>query len=1036
MIFYDEKSDFVDFVDAAGQKRSYLTISRLRDRLTGSPANGFIPDKIPLIADGGENFSLVICADDDLPNAHASIEPSSAESQFLNLENLSGPGGSVPTLVLRRCIIRGTLSFNGSHLAGLVIQNCRLRGIISLGAQIDNDCTFERLEPLLSLTDGLSSGGASEPWQHQDQHALLKMATALADKRFCQIRINSSRVDGSLIVSNCLLSSPREEDWPEQTGRRQDIGYQINHWEDPKNTGNSANYFALSLAGTEIGGRLQFIDGSVALGGLNTYQTNIRNSVRITGRLISAHDLEPPNGGAMQTSQYCALYGVDMEVGGSFFWLGYPAADGIARQENLDGSDKVSWRPSTVCGRIVLSQARIGGDLHIERVESVFLDPARLSDKNMAPVYETGDIDLRRATIGGQFLVGNSKFGRRSRPMSGMVGEAVVGPALDAWKAKFELGAIIAPTSEFRGPIYFSGAKFGRELRISGKISLSGLTEARVASPYEAKLQDAFKVGWHTALDLSDCFVSGLATFNLTRIEGRASVERLHLDGSMQIDAINFFQIEMIRERNWKHDQSRITTQPGIGTLDKSRCDISWDQPSLFDMQDLYVSGGINLKRNSISIFSEAFAAPLSGYTIDMRGMSCSSWDDADATCWEGLNSEPLSKRWFFKAKKWKPIPQTPWRLRFEGIQLARLDRSSQLKPVDVRNTRGANWLRWYCGNILRVIGMAKSSRGLLETERTRHTIDYAEVQRFRMEALGSYYDHRPDRPITDFEKFKDWWVRNFRQPNWRRAEKEPPFLPQPYGMFAKAYIQHGEIKTAATLISERNRIGWLFRIRRLFRAICKVGLGLLPTSLFSLLLGWYSGGIPFRAICDVYRTRGPMASMEILSASLLGASALTLIASTIICAIAPFVGWLAEVLFRYGFGHGLRGFRALGSSIAVMILFCFLPSWAGMRFDTLQENVIYGADKLLPADLGMKDRYAIEWKFMYNNHHHPDGTFEDLRLTKPEALCIKSFGDHDCGVWNKFWYLDTLADFFGWIVFALLALTLSGLVKRGIERL
>lgn len=985
-----------DRFEAETQTR--ITASELRQLLTGTVPRrfgfhlfqdtGFVPS---VVLDGGEAINLTIVSDGDSATAPF------ARDRFLDLRNLTHRnGGPLPPLVLRNCRIEGGLDISGSHFAGLQLENCSTRGIRGDGAQIENDFTIDGLQPL-------------EPNWAPDNGKT---------SQCCQLRLVALRVDGSFTLRRALLISPTLSQWTEAPGHRDCLA--------PSGVGHFGNRFALTLGGAEIGGRVWIDQDVVALGGISLYQTIIRASLRMDAHCVAAHDATEIGG-----SNSAALSAEELRVGGAFLW-GSPA--------DSPSEFAVNW----VFGRIVLVRARIESDLLFEtcrflptgaETKAMIARLARRSE-GRAPIFgpqetvvadelldlamapESGGIDLRRASIGGQLtFYGSSAIGRRSRSMTGRQETDVVGASVDAWKAEIALGILIGRGAQLHGPLFFNSCKIGREVAIAGSIDFSCKGRKRLRGPY------------HVALSFANSDIDGHFDLSIPRITGRVELDRLRINGSAEIKRIAF---------------------QGLDPPHYPRKKPPFDETSILDMQDMRVSGGINIKRRALSITLEKPGLWRNGFIVDMRGMCCASWDDADATCWVGLTH---AGRWAFAEDR---PALTRWRLKFEGLRFERLENSLQSDPLDPSTTNGywralrvRRWIErtpvmsspqrprpgYRDLRAFRALAalLAAARAALLfplvarngsflakelwlklsDAGRSYHTLSRRETTRFRLAALESFHRNRwrPTHRSLRNGIFRRWtWHQS-----WKRREFVPLFSPQPYDQFARAYSLGGSSEIADAITVRRLTTQW----RRWCRMLVQTTLSIrsLTALTGALLIAFYLA----------YRIGWWWPLFGVTIAFLI-----------------PVIAGLGLAIFRYGFGYGLYGENTLLALVAFVIVAgasptiltpLMLPAHCRATADSLiPMHVSYGLDLLVPADLGERDD-LLDPLFKAEKR-------EELRRqsrTHPldEAQMVESRTISNC-IWKtrqKFDILHDIATIFGWIFLSLVVLTFSGLLRRDLEK-
>ncbi|MBO9516384.1 MAG: hypothetical protein J7549_19890, partial [Variovorax sp.] len=485
-----------------------------------------------------------------------------------------------------------------------------------------------------------------------------------------------------------------------------------------------------------------------------------------------------------------------------------------------------------------------------------------------------------------------------------------------------------------------------------------------------------------------------------------------------------------------------------------------FDETSLLDLQDLSLAGGINIKRNAVRIVAPKLDdtgdridprtngqfwrpeatpkgkdndgkvarpyrrhwcqfwrpsakpwpqadLPPNNYIIDVRGLTCVSWDDADGTAWEGL--APFQGR------------GVPWRLRLQGLSFDRLDSSSQVDTIE----RGT----WY----------------LKLVRRSHMVISAGDETDLRIKMLRSYYQNRNETlgrdpwmtrwpfdgpPFTTHlvGDFLRGWFRWTLDTSRQRLERYPPFNPQAYETFARAYLQRGDIEAAVTISITRLSIMWRKRLRSFCRrlnvlhvfsvvtAVVLAASGLIRLSLGGTFLPQLSGlGLWF-----ILALLAPLALYLLL--------------------------WAIYLVIDWGFGFGLRGLRAICTMVALALLAAFAtPLMMGDpalpadrdRGEVLQQ-LLYGIDKTLPV---VETRIALyppieQTPLPTTQKLARPGTLGKAATQPPVAdkFVLRQYTKGHGGA-TRFAILDTIWEILGWIVTSAAIFTVVGFARRDIER-
>ena len=748
-------------------------------------------------------------------------------------------------------------------------------------------------------------------------------------------------------------------------------------------------------------------------------------------------------------------------------------------------------------------RAKIENDLLFERCVFLRADGIPMdAESEPSSLDDSGGIDLRRASIGGQLTFNrHCRIGHRRRPMSGRKEKERFGPAVDAWKASFGLGVFVEQGAEFRGAVFFNGAKFGRSLLFSGSVRF--VTDQPPKQPY------------YVAFTLADAEIDGHLLLDIQRVSGRVSLQRLRVNGSAEFQRIAFHGF-LPKTADVQKGSPYPTAPSQSDELPEGfRNPLTYDQTSLLDMQDMTLSGGINIKRHSVSIeraeapspqdcpdtpvtpglwkgrFSLPWrrpktqppqyidAVPFTRFIVDLRGMSCATWDDADATAWKGLTSAAPQPGLLPRIKAWLRRPywrdemyadeRVPWRLRFEGMQFERLGSSEQPCGIDERTTLGRDAPNRWINRLLeygekKLAGhprllwpydhgpIAFFYQRRAEQNRSYMTMrGKEEILRFRLQALESF-NHNNWRPVLPLQR-RVWSaiVRWTIQSEWRRREIIPALQPQPFDLFARAYTLNGDLATAVGVTRRRTFLQWRKRIRLLSQWTTWKVIRLLP---------WW---LPCAFTIVMWRALWPWAG--------------DFFVITAIFVALPMLGMAMIGLFRLAFGYGLDGFRAVMTAILFPVLVMnaapwtmkpTVPQWLEPHAHwllapppyadcpTLDVPAVgrfnYGIDKLVPGDGGTldEDRAAVVAKrnslaLRLSIVERLQQRLEGESKTKWRVVALHELGKvapklracekHADDFFWRMQMINMVLDVFGWITISLIILTLTGVLRRDAER-
>lgn len=918
------------------------------------------PGRLPVLIDptlhGRKKFRIV-------PSARRP-EAGSDKPWEIDLSRLALPGGSpLPPLVFRNCRFLAPINIGGSIFAAFRIEDCEGEGLLGIGSVIEGNLTIRNFRSPSVRAKSENTSSAIQPT--------------------CRVRLSGARIGGAADFCKSELSSDAKP--PEDRSRK---AY--------------ADQFALALNEVDVGGRVLLADGFTATGGVTLFQAHVERDVMFDDATIEAHWLGedvgdpeaetsgrpgagPKKRAADGTVNYAALDAKELRCGGGFIWRG---------------------EASRVHGRIELSDAHLGGDLVLHHL--VWPEDPEVGRRN-------GGLDCRRITIGGQLAIkGKSEIARRIRRTSSLEPPYVAGLALDLWKAHIDRGILIEEGTRFYGTVMLNQAKIGHELAMkSSRIEIEGAP---------APLDSPFLV----ALDCRGAVVDGSMSLDLAAVTGRVSLEAMQIAGHVDLEHVQFDLTRQAAPRYTDEGEAgdrgeRWYRQDGLGreVRDSRR---RFDRSSLLDMQDMTIRGGVNLRRCAISLAPPRERSP-NHYIVDLRGLTAESWDDAEATCWTGLETRgphfglimadmlhallsQVRRWWKSELPKEEVRDETgiPWRIRFDGISFQRLETSSQ-KP---RIKKGA------------IETWRQSERHRL-ANRTYTTLSDWEAFLLRIAALDSYFCNRNKdvgraRWMLRVREGRSWWLmwlptRIYRQTldsQWQRRERMPQLRPQPYEIFAKAYIARGEVDVASRVLEHKLKLFWRRRMRsfsvrwmKFFPfglALCGIGYG---------LSGWLNNDL----IDD-------LAFWSFVAIAVITAAPQTLV-----------------VALKYCFGFGLGQKRAIVSLLAFATLAGFSTPmimegpgfwWSGEwrhhhhRHDHeryVAEHFFYGLDKMLPVVSSSIDFYAAE--------RHSGVTIEHQH----------HIHEHVAPNPNWFAWLDMMWELLGWIIFTATAFTLSGFVRRDIER-
>lgn len=893
--------------------------------------------------------------------------------QVIDLSKLTGDGGAgVRPLVLRKCTIEGLLDLSDSHFVSIEISNCEMRGIRGVGLRVASQFLIDRVRALES----------------KDQTPENKKENT--KDAYCQVHLVSAVLGGALDLRGSRLRSP-EVVLPD---------------DEPLPSGRYADQFALALSMCTIGGRLIMNNGFEARGGVSLFQARIGGSVTIEGCRLLAHKAhEPPTlikgdncrpDRHRRRRNYAALDAGELSVDGTFRWIGTSALD--------------DDRSLNICGRVILMRARIKGDLYFRdcRWGAESMTKRRLAN---------GGIDARYIRIDGQLRIdGHSYIARRHRVSTGLRTFNSVGPAIDLWKSTIGLGIRVEHDVILHGAILANESVIGRQIFIACRIDIQAKTKP-LNSPY------------HLAVDFGEARLDGDLLIHTPQVGGRVSLTRMAIGGSVEIQKLGFdyrwtaeprYDLELL-ERRGADQATAADTNPDRAVITPSIA-AEYDETSIFDMQDLSVVGGINIKRGAVSIAQ--LTRPHNGFIVDQRGMKADTWDDADATCWQGLLETD-------------PKRLVPWRLRMDGIMFNRLDSSGQANGLarSAANFAVPPAVPWEWGQLLHYrIGK------LYRSDRSFMTLGNREVRQFRLATLTSFHGNRA-KSQRSRSKLKSWLDRWTFQPSWHRRETIPAFTPQPFEAFARAYMQRGDIDTAIWIARRRLELQW----RRRSRAISQRGAILyIPAVLLGVFLAWTWYG----------SASGLLQGWTIIPSALFAVS------------IAPVLAIMTIWSFWLFFGFGL-GSKQAAITLILFIVFTGFGTPYLVDRDCLQNSrqlnghvaarsFYYGIDKLIPVDLkaqiypivpDLKKQYPAQVsddaekapasKTSHSTAVTCRATSSDTGADSTGVSSLSAYNNPPgtMGAYKFYEIIDHIFDVLGWVVLSLALITFSGLLRRDLDR-
>ena len=324
----------------------------------------------------------------------------------------------------------------------------------------------------------------------------------------------------------------------------------------------------------------------------------------------------------------------------------------------------------------------------------------------------------------------------------------------------------------------------------------------------------------------------------------------------------------------------------------------------------------------------------------------------------------------------------------------------------------------WVRGAAIWLVTRVISRKRLAQHRRTYHAISADDAVAYRLQALESYHLNKPRR--TSLPKWADWaksvimflW-RWTLQPSWHRRERIPGFFPQPFDEFARAYSARGDIDMAVALTVRRMTLQWRRSLRQFTQSW---SVAILPISLAML---WWARGHDSLLV-----ERFALAALA--SPALLG---------------------ILLLLFRYGYGFGLRARNALiTTTLFLLVVGLGLPHMVAFRLksdaakqiaDTITPSAHYAFDKLLPLDFehGKNIRERIERRLADQKRRCASDVTLSPKATAPPNPGEGPTCDPLRRGLRRFRNVDDTLDAIGWIMLSLLLLTLSGIVRRDIER-
>jgi hypothetical protein len=391
----------------------------------------------------------------------------------------------------------------------------------------------------------------------------------------------------------------------------------------------------------------------------------------------------------------------------------------------------------------------------------------------------------------------------------------------------------------------------------------------------------------------------------------------------------------------------------------------------------------------------ENFARPV---VIDLRGLTCRAFDDNDASVWEQLGD------------------QREWRLLLDGINFVQLDRTD---PKE--RSKGSN----------------------ADEEESGADSDHVTARPLPGDQSGGAM---PDSPLEENALLKPAILREHRRKmlhafsagqrvkRWRRISNlatDSEFSPQPFETFARAYAQSGEHSMAETIISAQKRLQWM-RISKASRHSIRSR----STRAAMLTVLW---ALPF-AILTVIAT-GPWPTLS-LSNSLFSALFVTWLFFYLAVQIWPWIllsaGWLFDVGFRFGLRPasavqtfllcllaGAAGTIALRHEIKPVDQFHFVP--VSQRLESKGEFRVAARAKI-PTDVAVEGCNVVSDSVVDRAIYAFDVFVPLIDVRQECGFTIK-----DTSGWVR--VLKSIYAALGWVVVSLTLLTISGMLRRDIEK-
>ncbi|HEX8571862.1 MAG TPA: hypothetical protein VF759_03825 [Allosphingosinicella sp.] len=1001
--------------------------------------------------------------------------PNGEERDSIDLSFLAGiDGGPLPPLVLRHCIINVPLRLTESHFAFVWIENCSIHKIDADHCQIDNHCRFINLSPAaaagrpaicqIRMVGARIGGTADFRGCNLSGPRFWPEATSRGHADRYALSLASARVEGRLLLDHQFTAHGGVSLYQASVSNSLSM-----------NTARiESRYFrvpALDMEEARIGGSFTWRNAGPDRGALEEESWHVAGRMvlrraSIAGDVILEHcrwaaagarslaapgDEEPDSPAVLVDHVNGGIDARACEIGGQLRigvgclvgrWTTPPtrrAAEDVCC--GVFGASVDGWKASFArgvriedgarfLGPVLLNDSNIGHGLIMRG--AVDLPDVQATTEKVPEAFDVGDarieglvrfwcsldgsLSLRRAKIDGTVELQRIDF-RRPNLTSGDpdmdckqgtatvldLGSATVTGTLYlgaiAWKPETEIverRPALAEDLSGTSSLMEYPSKFGVDCLLRDRVLVSLTSDCRALLTGSA---DQFRRLYSPAGPLPD---------------GAAAVGYLqryfdHVTDDLGPKSLAKWGEPEAAEGGWRLRDCEYSFSGGWQVADihiDSELRVTRSNERLIARPppagagDFFQAGAFRLLRTRraspghrppflrADLIRETVARHLRGQVqrssiFDLRGLTCHGFDDDEALVWSGLEE------------------QGGWRLLLDGMDF------QQLEAIDPKErTKGG-----------RDSGSAVQLTGDSRPGRVRRT---AMLHAF----LPGHIETAEKRRVT----------------KWRGLlplARDGAFSPQPFETFARAYLRSGDSRSADRIISAQKRLEWL----RIFDG------SLARTLANRRMLIVTSGGWAFIFCALFLWAVRPLASWDVDIVSAMRISMLVFVALWLMLYAAvrswPYMLLTAGMLFDLMFRFGLKPARAVQTSVICLALGVF--------------GTIALRDKILPV----QQYHSVHIARESDRSEDSMAQWERIRLpTDAEAegcnVVIGSAMDRALYAFDVFVplldvrqecaftiertayfvrALKTLYAALGWVVVSLTLLTISGVLRRYLEK-